>query len=308
MPTRSVGTQFTVETEYNVCGAVLVHAEIITALPSTGGPGVIGIDGKEYPWPTQEQVEDLFAANRELVGRKLSQGFDRLEIIPLAMPVSVLIDRLNAAIVKRAADGEIYQTRHSHLDPRMPIRVNAAKQAWVWETLRQALDTDELVYFPQDYVGDHGGQTKQDAIRNRQICGVPGWSVGLVESFPMMPGPGQGETIGGRKQLEIGLSPREYLKILQAEPYQGETGKTLEDFLVGFLTRLEILGEVSHDVSDNNALWCLGQYLRVPYAELVPTGRWFREVGRVRLDMHRTGNKKCTKSWGASTTVRLGTR
>ncbi|GAI06553.1 unnamed protein product, partial [marine sediment metagenome] len=37
--------------------------------------GVIGIDGKEYPIPTQEQVVELFDHNRELVGRKVPQGF-----------------------------------------------------------------------------------------------------------------------------------------------------------------------------------------------------------------------------------------
>jgi len=38
----------------------------------------------------------------------------------------------------------------------------------------------------------------------------------------------------------------------------------------------------------SNALWCPGQYMKILYAELVPTGRWHRDVGRVRLDMHRT--------------------
>jgi hypothetical protein len=47
----------------------------------------------------------------------------------------------------------------------------------------------------------------------------------------------------------------------------------------------------------------LAQYLKISYAELVPTGCWHRAVGRVRLDMHRTGNKQCTKNWGATYTV-----
>jgi hypothetical protein len=120
-----------------------------------------------------------------------------------------------------------------------------------------------------------------------------------------MPPQGQGRTLGGRKQLEIGSSPREYLHGLQMPAHQGETGKTLEDFITKFLTHLEMTNEVSNDVNDNNALWCLGQYLKITYAELVPTGRWHRDVGRVRLDAHRTGNKVCTKSWGGSSTVRL---
>ncbi len=36
------------------------------------------------------------------------------------------------------------------------------------------------------------------------MCAVPGWSVGLVESLPIMPQQGRGETLGGRRQLEIG--------------------------------------------------------------------------------------------------------
>jgi hypothetical protein len=145
-----------------------------------------------------------------------------------------------------------------------------------------------------------------DAAHNGSICACPGWSVGLVESSPIMPKPGYGKILGGRKQLEVGGSPREYLNVLHMPEYQGETGKTIEDFIIEFLIRLETTGEISNDVQDNNALWCLGQFLKVTYAELVPTGRWFREVGRVRLDMHRTGNKTCTSSWGVSTVVRLG--
>jgi hypothetical protein len=131
--------------------------------------------------------------------------------------------------------------------------------------------------------------------------------VGLVEDLPIMPEQGRGKTLGGRRQLEIGHSPREYLEVLQTQTYEGETGKTLEDFITEFLAHLEETNEVSNDVNDHNALWCLGQYLKISYAELVPTGRWFRNVGRARLDMHRTNNKLCTKSWGASSTVRLGT-
>ncbi len=130
--------------------------------------------------------------------------------------------------------------------------------------------------------------------------------MGLVESFPIMPAHGQGRKLGGRRQLEIGSSPNEYLQTLQAQAYQGETGKTLEDFITKFLTHLETTHEISHDMDDNNALWCLAHYLKISYADLVPTGRWFRSIGRVRLDMHRTNNKLCTKSWGGSTTVRLG--
>jgi hypothetical protein len=178
---------FLVEREYTRCVAALTRTGILTLLPKSESIGVIGIDGKEYPMPTQEQVIELFAHNRELVGRKVPQGFDRLELIPMAMPILFLIDRMNAAILKHTAEGKIYQTRRCHSDPLIPVRVNTEKHVWIWDTLRQALDTDELVYFPQEYSNNHREQTKLEVVNNGRICAVPGWSVGLVERLPIMP-------------------------------------------------------------------------------------------------------------------------
>src|SRR6266566_7501080 len=130
---------FPVEREYVRCVTALNRTGILTPLPKSENIGVIGIDGKEYPIPTQEQVVTLFAYNRELVGRKVPQGFDRLELTPMAMPTPLLLDRMKAALLKHAAEGTI----------------------------------------------------------------------------------------------------NEYLQILQMVDFQGETGKTLEDFLTKFLTHLE---------------------------------------------------------------------
>ncbi len=299
---------FPVEREYARCVTNLNHASILTVLPKSECIGVIGIDGKEYPIPTQEQVVELFAHNTTLLDRKVPQGFNRLELTPMAMPTPFLIDQMKTAILNHAAEGKIYQTRRFPADPFISIRVNPEKQVWVWETLRQRLDTDELVYFPQEYSSNHRGQTKLDVINNKRICAVQGWSVGLVESLPIIPQQGQAKTLGSRKQLEIGASPREYLQTLQTQPYHGETGKTLEDFITTFLTRLVETNEVSNDRYDNNALWLLGQYVRYVKqlkSDLVPTGWWHRHYGRARLDAHRPGNKRCTRSWGGASTVRL---
>jgi hypothetical protein len=302
---KRMASSFPVEREYDRCVTALDRAGILTLLPKSGSVGVVGIDGKEYPRPTRKQVAELFAHNKELVSRKIKQGFNRLELTPMAMPTPVLIEKMSAAVLRHAADRKIYQARRSPSALSVHVRVNPEKTVWVWETLRQALDKDEILYFAREYSSNHRGQTKLQAIADGSICAIPGWSVGLVEDMPFMPGQGKAKTVGGRKQLEIGSSPREYLQALQTEAYQGETGKTLEDFITSFLIRLETTNEISNDVRDDNALWCLGQYMKITYAEVVPTGRWIGSVGRVRLDMHRTGNKLCAKSFGASTTVRL---
>ena len=180
------------EKEHTRTITALNRTGILTLLPRSENLGVIGIDGKEYPVPTQEQVVELFANNRELVGRKVPQGFDRLELTPMAMPLPYLFDLMKAAILKHAAEGNLYQARRSASEPHTPVRVNKEKQVWIWDTLRQAIDTDELVYFPQEYSSNHRGQTKLRVINNGRICTFPGWSVGLVESLPIMPQQGRG--------------------------------------------------------------------------------------------------------------------
>ncbi len=135
----SIEQLFPVEREYARCVTALNRTGILTLLPKSESIGVIGIDGKEYPIPTQEQVVELFAHHRELVGRKVPQGFDRLELTPMAMPTPILIDRMKAALLKHAAEGKMYQTRRSPSDPFIPVRVNPEKHVWIWDTLRQAL-------------------------------------------------------------------------------------------------------------------------------------------------------------------------
>lgn len=299
---------FQVECEYARCLQVLAHTGILRNLPTVGIPGVVGIDGREYPFPTLKQVIAIFAHNQEFIARKVPQGFDRLQLTPLASPILILVDRLKEILLASASDGNVYQTRHSPTDPLIPTRVNPDRTVWMWETLRQYLDTDEVVYFPWEHSTNHCGMQKGEAINNGEICAVPGWSVGLVESFPILPAQGQGKNLGGRRQLEIGLSPREYLAALKAEVYQGETGKTHEDFIISFLSRLYSSHEISHDRTDDNGCWLLGEYVKYVEkvrSDLVPTGWWVRDFGRLRLDAHRPGNKRCSHSFGASTIVRL---
>ena len=127
---------FPVEREYARCVTALNRTDILTLLLKSESIGVIGIDRREYPVPTQEQVVEIFAHNRELVGRKVPQGFDRLELTPIAMPTPLLIDRMKAAILKHAAEGKIYQTRRSPSDPLIPVRVNTEKTVWIWGYLK----------------------------------------------------------------------------------------------------------------------------------------------------------------------------
>ncbi|MCX6684918.1 MAG: hypothetical protein NTZ37_09365 [Methanoregula sp.] len=95
--------KFRLEKEYARTITALNRTGILTLLPRSENSGVMGIDTQEYPVPTQEQVQELFTRNKELVDRKMRQGFTQLLVTPIAMPVSHLIDRVKTAVLNHAA-------------------------------------------------------------------------------------------------------------------------------------------------------------------------------------------------------------
>jgi len=303
LPTEGL---FPLEKEYARIITALNRTGILTLLPRSETYGVIGVDGKEYPVPNKEQLQEVLTRNKELFERKTRQGFTQLQLTPIAMLTSQLLDRVKTALIKHAAAGKIFQTKQNSTDADVPVSVYT-EPIWIWELVRKALDTPDLVYFPQAYTDHHQGLTKEEVMQNTSLCAVPGWSVGLIEPIPIMPQPGQGKVVGGRKQLEAHSTPHDYLRTLSTPTYRGETGWTPEDFLTHFITQLETTNQVSHDRYDGNALWLLGSYMpnSMPNARLVPTGNWARDAGRkLQLTAHRTGNR--LRDWVARSMVRLG--
>jgi predicted metal-dependent phosphoesterase TrpH len=109
----------------------LSRTGVLTLLPRAESLGVIGIDGKEYPVPTQEQVQEVFARNCELVDRKMQQGFTQLQLTPIAMPASQLVARAKTVILEHVAAGKIIQTKQHPTDVDIPIRPNTREPIWI---------------------------------------------------------------------------------------------------------------------------------------------------------------------------------
>lgn len=295
---------FSLEGEYARAVTALGRAGILKILHRSGDFGVIGIKGEVYPVPTHEELRRVFSRNRELVNKKLRQGFTQLQLTPIGMPVPRLIERVKAAIAEHAAAGSVMQTKVNQGDAPVMARVSD-KPLWSWETVLKAMDSPEMVYFPRSYSkGDHQGLSKEEVVKSQSLCAAPGWSVGLVEPIPIMPKRGHGRTIGMRRQLEAGATPREYLQSLSGEAYEGETGWTPEDFLTHFVIQLDAFDQVSHDRYDGNALWLLGAFMPNKYSGIVPVGYWSRALGRVDLSAHRSGNR--LREWVGRSMVRLG--
>ena len=293
---------FAVEGEYRRSVRSLNKTGILSLLPESESLGVLGIDGKEYPMPTPEQVGELFEKNRELIANKQKQGFTKLLMTPLAMPVSLLVDRVGGAIRKHAQEGNIFQTKRHPDDPAVPVEVDSDEPLYMWQNITTGDETGELVYFPNTFTDTaHQGLTKKELVTRPDICAVAGWSIGLIEEASLQAKLGEGKRIGGRKQLENGQSPREYLELLKERGYHGETGWTPEDFLTNFITRLEETNQISNDWDDNNGVWLPGAYL--PQEGAVPFGNWGRDVRQVRMYGYYPEGR--SEYWGARSTVRL---
>ena len=303
----AVGT-FLFDNEYCRIIEVMEAAGILANLSLTGQKGFTGAGGREYPVPSLEQLKVIFKENNETVERKMEQGFTQLQLTPVGMPLSQLIEIVKNTIIRHAAAGNILRTKKEPDQEDQPVRVNTGKPFWIWEKVSFAMDTGNIVYFPRAYTEcDLHGFTKEEASHNDRICAVPGWSIGLIEPIAVMPREKQSVILGKRRQLEEYSMPEKYLETLKGQEYFGETGWTLEDFFTHFLVRLETTGQISHDRDDNNALWLLASYM--PYSgaymrQLVIVGYWARTTGRIEISAHRSRNR--LKGWVARSIVRLG--
>lgn len=299
--------KFSLEKEYCRVIQELTRTGIIAILPGSGKSGVIGIDSNVYPVPGFKQIQKLFARNEELLKMKIRQGFTRLQMTPIAMPVRKFVGLTKALLIKKASEGKIILAKKNHSDPDVPVKVNTVDPVWIWKKVSKHLYSSGTVYFPEKFIlKGHKGFIKKAVILDSSFCAFPGWSAGLVEPMVFIPRKGRGKTKRGRKQIEAGSAPQEYLKMLNLPAYNGETGWTLEDFLTYFMCRLEGTCQISSARSDDNALWLIGSYIPRTgikfLKDIVPEAVWGR--GRLYISTHRSANK--FKSWGTRTIVRIG--
>ncbi|HWQ59762.1 MAG TPA: hypothetical protein VN420_01290, partial [Candidatus Fimivivens sp.] len=97
--------------------------------------------------------------------------------------------------------------------------------------------------------------TKRQLLESK-TSPFPGFLVSFEEKEQNIPREGQGETKGGRPRLEAGKSPKEYFDLLKRPEYQHESGLTIEDYVIRFLSALHKDGTVIDDWDNENASAC----------------------------------------------------
>jgi len=216
---------------------------------------IVGIDGKEYSIPTLEQIaERLFEREREL-STKRDQGFIKLLLVPFGMSLDAFAETFKQFL-------RDYKQSHPdfHLRTKTPLETSVG----VYEGADVG-DPPKIFYNPKFFDEDHQGQTKFQILEEQVTdpFSFQGWRVLLLQpsdpadshfqGIASIPRQGQGKTQGKkipRSDLEAGQTPDDYLSILQEahdrqdSPYFQESGITIEDWMIAFMTHLKETGQL----------------------------------------------------------------
>ena len=279
---------------------------VLEILPDCQDIGIVGIDPtdptktKEYPIPTYAEIQAMITPEQlQILELKQSQGFIKMLLVPIGIPLEILIDRYKRLIIDKHSKGELLSTDGTklELDKDNPI--------FVWDKIKiKNADTDgRLTYFPQDYQNPNfKGFTKNELISGmannpkhqdylNQVKPTNAWQVIFIEDNPDLPAENQGKTVNQgqpnqRKQLEANDSSINYLKKIQTNPqYSHEQGLTLEAWLIYAITQLKAKNQQIDDFrGKGKACWFTGSYL----SGLVLRGGWDRDDRKAILDRYNS--------------------
>ena len=268
----------------------LNEAGVLEILPESEDLGIVGIDGKEYPIPTYEQIlQSITPEKAEALEQKLEQGFSKLLLTPFAMPLDILIERYKRLLLLKHKQGQLLSTQGE------PLLLNPDHPLYKWEGYSGADVNGTLVYYPQQFnQGDHQGRTKQELIDR----GNP-WEVALIEDLPDLPAEGAGQTLHGRAQFEANHSPKEYLETIQTDPsYQHEQGFTPESWLAYAITELREKDQQIDDYQGKGkACWNFGSYFSaVSFVSCCCFGRVVRRADLYGSNPDRQGGDDSARS------------
>lgn len=318
---------------------LLIATGVVHELPG-GEYGITDIEGNERPMPSLAHIRAELRHHKEILGDKEKQGFKKLLLVPIGMPLNDLINVYEATLWQHYQAKTLFATMRAPGDtPRFPddlpfdantiaaIKSGAKKyeEVWtkrgdvfandnsaldVWSEYKGADKAGTLVYFPKQFDADpakHQGKTKKELLAQPNQP-FPGWRVLLVEDLPNIPRQGQGGALakGGRTPLEANKKGREYLALLTDpkpdNPYRHEEGFTPEDWLMLAITHLQETNQVIDDWQGNGSVAFLtGAYFET--SDGVPDAYWFRGYRQAYLD--RSGPEYQAGDTAARSAVRV---
>ncbi len=270
------------KTQYESQRKILKNAGILEQLSSKES-GVHGIDGKEYPMPSYQEIRDVVRNKKDVFEKKAEQGFTKLLVVPFGMKLDDLILKYKALVLRHKAENSLFGTKEKDSDLDESLDLDTNEQVWVWNEYQGADVNGKLVYDPKSFNQNHGGKTKTEIIAATQVKLSPAWRVIVIESDPNIPRETKGKEIGGRQRLEANKTPNEYLALIGKNEYKDEEGMTPEEWLVQAISYLEEKNQVIDDCKGKGSMaYNTGAYF--PDSAYVPYAYWFRGNGQAYLN------------------------
>ncbi len=244
--------------------------------------GMKDILGNEQPIPSYDEILKRMNAKAEILDKKREQGFTQLLLVPIGMKLSEITEKAGELIVKKHGEGNLLATDGTKLELKMED--DQPRPIYVDDIYQDADVKGDLVYGVKKFDDNHGGKTKQELINE-----TGGWQILMIEDMPDLPAEGKGQEIEGRKQLEAGQSPEEYLaKIQTEEQYANEQFTTPEAQLIYFMEYLQRNNQVIDDWDGKgNGCWNAGAYFKGKGG--VPFGGWGRHDRQFLLGWSNPG-------------------
>ncbi len=285
---------------------LLRQTGLIEILPKSRDMGLLDINGRERVLPTPKAIAAELREHKEIYEVKLNQGFKEMEFTPFGSPLAKLEAVVRKLLLKQHAEGKLFGTDYtgSGEGKETKLDLDISQPLFTWDKLTKADETGAMVYDVKQFTkNDHGGKTKTELLEQEAV--FSGWHVSLVEDVAGIPRKGKGRMVGNRRQIEAGISPNDYLKMLLTNPaYAHESGQTPEDELTRLIRSLLKNGHVIHDYqNDVDSLnYLIDSW--VPASGNVPYGFWVRDYRQA----YRNGGDPTNLDgrYGVAPAVRMG--
>jgi len=267
-PLREAPPEYLEEVErlYHLREQYMAQVSLLERVGVLKDGSIMGIDGKNYPVPTLEQIAQRLYERKEILETKQDQKFTKLLLVPFGMDLDILFVTLQQFLRDYKKDHETFGRK----DPNIPDESDRPdwNSVWIGSMYTQANKRAyfKLLYHPRSLDPEEkSGRTKAEILADQgQNSGFnQGWRIlffqaphGRTQGIRPIPREGQGQQegeINPRLDMEAHKQAREYLDILlEAEdnpdsPYHGESGMTPEDWIVAFMTHLEETGKLLDD-------------------------------------------------------------
>lgn len=222
---------------------------LLEFLPNARAAGLIGLDGKEYPIPTFEEVRQRIFSHQDLVKEKVAQGFNQLLLVPFGSPLAVILDAYATFLIHHHQAGTLLDvySEELYLKEAKPISFLALEEDGSYGSVDA---TEQLAYVslkkselsgakqPEKPFTSNATQTK------RELLAAGGaWQLLLVSSEVQILKPSDfilKSSKPKRMPLAHEMNPTWYHSELETNPfYRYEEGMTIESWIALAMLYLE---------------------------------------------------------------------